>query len=128
MFKLRQLAHAGLWATALLFTLDASAATIRINCEVRANRAKISVDGKQLARGSYTTEAVSGGNVAAAGPVRAVQGQVETDYDSDPGDIADGATPIPPDFIVGGSVTGKVVNAAGDTVVSDTVACRVRSR
>jgi hypothetical protein len=108
---------------AALFAFEAGAATIRITCEVRPDRSKISVDGKQLPRGTYTTEAVSGGNVANSPPRRARRGQVETDYDSNTGELA---TPIPFDFIVDGTVSGKVIDAAGNTVASDTVACEVR--
>lgn len=110
-----------------LFATEALAASVRIGCEVRSNRSKISVDGRGLARGTYTTEAISGTNVASAGPVAARRGQIETDYDSDAGDIADGATPIAPDFIVGGQVTGKVVDAGGFTVAEGTAVCRVRN-
>ena len=105
---------------------DASAASVRVTCEVRSDRSKISVDGRRLAPGAYTTEAISGSSLAMAGPFNAVRGQVETDYDSDPGDIGDGATPISPDFIEGARVTGKVVDAGGFTVAEGTAVCRVR--
>ena len=110
-------------AMTAFMAFDASAATIRITCEVRSDRSKISVDGKQLVRGTYTTEAMSGGNVATSSPRRSRRGQLETDYDSNTGELA---IPIASDFIVGGTVTGKVVDAGGNTVASDTVACRVR--
>ena len=115
-------------STLALFVLDASAATIRVQCEVRPGRAKISVDAKGLAAGSYRTEAVSGGNMAGSAPVAAVGGEVQTDYDSNPADVAAGAVAISPTFVSGGSVTGKVVDAGGNTVIADTVACRVRTR
>lgn len=114
-------------ALGALVAVDAAAATVRVTCEVRANRSKISVDGRALAAGEYRTEAISGGNSAAAGPVRARKGQVETDYDSNPADIAEGATAIAPNFIQGGSVTGKVIDSSGNTVAVDTVLCRVRA-
>ena len=112
----------------LLAALDAAAATVRVSCEVRPNRSTISVDGRNLAPGNYSTQAVSGGNVASAPPQAAVRGEVETDYASNPGDIAGGAVAITPGFITGASVTGKVIDASGNTVISDTVACRVRNR
>ena len=119
----------GLACSALaVFVLDASAATIRVQCESRPGRAQISVDAKGLAAGSYRTQAVSGGNAATSGAVNAVAGEVQTDYDSNANDIAGGAVAISTTFIVGGSVTGKVMDAAGNTVISDTVACRVRTR
>lgn len=107
---------------------DAAAASVRVTCEVRPGRSKASVDGRALAAGTYTTQLVSGGNTAVSPPQTAVSGEIETDYASNPGDIAGGATPIAPDFIVGGQVVGKVVDASGNTVASDTVACRVRRR
>ena len=111
-----------------LLSLDAAAATIRVTCEVRPNRSKISVDGKSLPRGTYTAQAVSGGNMATSAPEAAVGGEVETDFASNPADIADGAVAIPSTFIVDGTVTGKIVDAGGNTVISDTVACRVRRK
>ena len=121
-------AAACLFATLAMVGLDAAAASIRVTCEARPGRAKISVDGKGLAAGNYRTEVVSGGNSAMSGVTAAVAGEVETDYDSNPADIRAGATAIAATFITGGSVTGKVINASGNTVISDTVACRVRSK
>lgn len=106
--------------------VEAMAASVRVSCEKRSTRAKISVDGRGLTAGDYTTEAISGGNIAGAGPVTAVRGQVETDYDSNPADIADGATPIAPNFIEGTRVTGKVIDASGFTVAEGTAVCRVK--
>ncbi len=119
---------AGLIAALTLAAGSAAAATIRVNCEVRADRARISVDGKDLAAGRYGTVAVSGGHMASSPLLSAVAGAVETDYDSNPADIRAGAVAIPGTFVSGGSVTGKVVDASGNTVIADTVACRVRSR
>lgn len=111
--------------TAVAF--DASAASIRVQCESRSGRAKISVDAKGLAAGTYRTQAMSGSNMAQSGDVTAVRGEIQTDYDSNPNDIAGGATAISSAFIVNGQATGKVVNLAGDTLLSDTVVCRVRN-
>lgn len=116
------------FASLALVGFDAAAATIRVTCEVRGDRSKISVDAKDLAAGSYSTEALSGPNMAKSPLQRAVAGEIEADYDSNPVDIAAGAVAVTPGFIVGGKVTGKVVNAVGNTVLSDTVNCRVRSR
>lgn len=116
------------FATLALIGLDAAAATIRVSCEARPGRARISVDAKGLAAGSYGTAVVSGGNMAIAAPSAAVGGQIETDYDSNPADIAAGAVAIAPTFVVGGTLTGKVVDASGNTVIADTVSCRVRTR
>lgn len=113
-------------ATLAFITADAMAASIRVTCETGRGRAKISVDGKGLAAGSYTTVAVSGGSMATSAATAAVGGEVEGDYDSNGADIRAGATAIPSTFINGASVTGKVVDASGNTVIADTVSCRVR--
>lgn len=125
----KQAAAACAFATLAMIGADAFAATtIKVTCEARGTtRSKISVDGKGLPAGTYTTSAVSGGNVAISKPEAAVAGEVETDYDSRPADIRAGATAISPTFITGGTVTGKIVDSSGHTVISDTVACRVRS-
>ncbi len=120
-------ASACVLATLAMVGVDAAATTIRIQCELRGTRAKISVDGKGLAAGHYGTQVVSGGNMAAAPPQAAVGGQIETDYDSNPADIRAGAVAVAPGFIVGGQVSGKVVDASGNTLIADTASCRVRS-
>ena len=125
---------AGCLATGLTFAaIDASAATIRVKCEQRGTqRADISIDGSNLALlpvgQMYGAQAVSGGNSATSPGEPLVGDQVEFDFSSDRGNIAAGAVPIAPDFIVGGSVTGKILAPNGSTVISDTVACLVRSR
>lgn len=119
---------AAAFAALAFAAVDASAVTIRVTCEVGPARSKISVDGKRLPRGSYVTQALSGANLATAPAEPAVAGEVQTDYDSDPGNIGRGAVPIAPDFIVGATVTGKVLDMSGNTLISDTVSCRVRNR
>jgi hypothetical protein len=116
------------FSTLAMVAVDASAATIRVTCEARPGRAKVSVDAKGLAAGSYSTSIVSGGNAAMSAPQAAVGGEVESDYDSNANDIRAGAVAIASTFIVGANVTGKVVDAAGNTVIADTVSCRVRTR
>ena len=128
-FTFKQASAACAFATLAMIGVDAAAATIKVTCEARGtSRSKISIDGKDLAPGTYTTVAVSGSNMAVSKPEATIGDEIETDYDSRPADIRAGATQIAATFIVGGSVTGKIVNATGHTVVSDTVACRVRSR
>ena len=108
-------------------TAQASAATIRVTCEQRGTqRATASVDGKNLARGSYSAVIVSGGNTASAPPRATVGDEVEFDFSSQPNDISAGATAVSPVFITNASITGKIVDASGNTVVADTVSCRVR--
>jgi hypothetical protein len=119
---------ASAFAALSMLAVDASAATVRVTCEVRPSRSKISIDGKGLVAGTYTTVAVSGANMASHPPVNTVGDEIETDFDSNPRDIAQGAAPIAANFISGGQVTGKIVDAMGNTVISDTVACRIRRR
>ncbi len=104
---------------------DANAAGIRVKCEKRADRSKISVDGDGLAAGSYKSIVISGANSKTSGARPTVGDEVEFDFDSNPADIAAGATAISRTFIQG-AVTGKIINAKGSVVASDTVACRIR--
>ena len=111
-----------------MLAAQAQAATIRVTCEKRPDRSVVSVDGNNLARGSYTAQVVSGSSTAASPAQATVGDEVEFDFSSQPNDIAAGATPIAATFIVGGRATGKIVDAGGNTVIADTVACRVRNR
>jgi hypothetical protein len=111
---------------------DASAATIRVQCEQRGvQRARISVDGNNLvplpAGQMYRAQVVLVSGLGSATSVGEplVGDEVGFDFDSNPGDIAAGATAIPRNFI-DGNVTGKILAPDGSTVISDTVACRVR--
>lgn len=113
---------------AAVMTVDAAAATIRVQCEVRPGRARISVDAKNLAPGRYMTSVLSGANAAASPMVASTGDEVQTDYDSNPADVAAGAVAISSGFIQGGMVIGKVVDTNGNTVITDAVACRVRTR
>ncbi len=115
-------------AMAATVAIDASAATIRVQCEQRAGRSKISVDGKNLPAGTYAAEAMSGNNVARAPAQAAAGDEAEFDFDSNQNDVRAGATAIASNFIQGGQVTGKILNSQGATVISDTVSCRVRNR
>jgi hypothetical protein len=56
--------------------------------------------------------------------------EVEFDFDSDPGDIAAGATAIAPDFVQGTppQVTGTILDAGGVTVIEATVTCAAHSQ
>jgi hypothetical protein len=124
-------ASACVFAVTAMIGLDAAAASIRVTCEVRNNRSKISVDGKDLPAGSYMTQALSGLSSASSPLVQASGGEVEADYDSNSNDIREGAVAISSSFIArqpGAQVTGKILNATGNTIISDTSACRVRTR
>jgi hypothetical protein len=107
---------------------DAYAADIRVRCESRGpgDRSKVSVDGNNLAGGRYRAKIRSGSNNAQSGLRRTVGDEVEFDFDSDPDDVAAGATEIAPDFIVDNRVYGKIVTSTGAFVASATATCRSR--
>lgn len=111
-------------STALPIT-DANAASIRVECEKRANRSKISVDGNNLIPGSYKAVVKSGSNIKSTELKVSTGDEIEFDFDSDPADVAAGATPIKRTFIQG-NVTGKLLNDKGFVVISDTVSCRTK--
>jgi hypothetical protein len=102
-------------------------ATVRVRCEVRSDRSKISVDGNDLATGTYQAMVTSGANTATAAARQTIGDQVEFDFDSDAGDIAAGATAIAADFIQGSppQVTGAILTLGGSVVVEATVDCQV---
>jgi hypothetical protein len=103
------------------------AAGIRIRCERRANRSRVSVDGNNLRplNGAFRARVRSGPNSVTSGPRRAVGDEVEFDFDSNPNDIAAGATRIGPRFIVGGRVTAQILRN-GNVVRSGAAICTVR--
>jgi hypothetical protein len=106
-------------------TLNASAATARVKCETRTGRATASVDGSGLVAGTYSAVLTSGTHTARSPVANAVAGEVGFDFDSNPKDIRQGATPIASTFIVGGRATGKLLNSRGTVVATSTVACKV---
>ncbi len=102
-------------------------ATVLVKCEVRSDRSKISVDGNDLATGSYQAVADlrrQRGDCSRA-PDERRRGLF--DFDSDDGDIAAGATAIASDFIQGTppQVTGAIVTLSGGIVAQATVDCVV---
>jgi hypothetical protein len=111
---------------ALAVITEASAADIRIRCEKRDHRSKISVDGGNLASGEYKARVISGDNAKTSPSKPTIGDEVEFDFDSARADIAAGATAIAPDFIQGGQVTAKIIGPNGRAVASDTEVCRVR--
>ena len=101
--------------------------SLRVRCEVRGtSRSKISVDGRNLAAGSYRARVQSGSNTAVSGLQPTIGDEVEFDFDSQPNDIAAGATAIARNFNRNGRVTGEILTAGGAVVRSATVACLVR--
>lgn len=102
--------------------------TVKVKCERRASRSKVSVDGSGLTIGSYQARVTSGINTATAPAHPTLGDQVEFDFDSDGGDIAAGATPIDAAFIQGAppQVTGAILTLGGAVVVEATVDCVVK--
>lgn len=111
---------------AALSTLSMSvmAQSLVVKCETRSNRSKASVDGNNLASGMYSAVLVSGSNTAQSVAAPTVGDEVGFDFDSNPNDIRKGATPIASNFIVGNSVTGKLLDASGNVVIQRTANCR----
>ena len=109
--------------------VTADAANVRVRCEKRADRSKISVDGNDLvpANGQFTARATSGGVSVTAGPQTAVGDEAEFDFDSNANDVAAGATRISASFIQGNTVLGEIINAQNTVVASATVSCRVKN-
>lgn len=103
-------------------------AVARLTCERSADGCKISVNGDNLPAGTYAARVTAGVNVAASPAAPTFGDEVEFDFDSEPGDIAQGATPIDAGFIQGDppSVVGEIVDGAQAVVVQATALCVVR--
>jgi len=116
-------------AVMLATVVGGEAAGIRVRCEKRTDppRSRISVDAKDLnpADGPFRAVVRSGSLQKVAPPQVATGDEVEFDFDSDPDDIAAGATPIGVNFIRG-AVVGKILDATGYEVANSTVNCRTR--
>lgn len=114
-------------ATLTLMSFAAQAADVSVTCEKRTNRSRASVDGNNLAPGSYRAVIRSGLLVASTGFQAADGDEAEFDFDSNPADVAEGATRISPNFITDGRVRGYLVNSSGARVTPIVSAiCRVR--
>jgi hypothetical protein len=118
--------RAGLVAALALFAGSVAAADVKISCEKRSARSKVSVDGNNLPAGPYFAVVTSGANQAQSGVAAVVGDEVEFDFDSNANDIAQGAVPIAVNFVVDGRVTAQVRDAAGRVVASGSAICRVR--
>ena len=69
----------------------------------------------------------SGDHVARSPFAQTIGDEVEFDFDSNPNDVAEGATQISPSFIVDGRVRGYLVNTSNQRVTPIVTAiCRVR--
>lgn len=101
---------------------------LRVRCEKRSSRSRADVDASGLRDGAYTARLVSGASEAIGGPLTAQLGQAQFDFDSDAGDIAAGATAIPPTFLEGASpsVTAQILDADGNVLIEGSANCSVR--
>jgi hypothetical protein len=112
-------------------TANALTGAIRLRCERRDNRSKISVDGRNLSpRTGLVRAGVGGaGGTVTSGAARAGGGEAEFDFDSDRGDIRAGATAISGTFVrarSGPDVVAKILNAQGVVVASQAAECEIR--
>jgi hypothetical protein len=96
---------------------------VRVQCEQRNGRSKVSVDGNNLRPGTYQARILSAPNSAAAPAKASVGDEVEFDFDSNPNDVASGATSIPAAFIQNRRVQGDLLDASGAVVATATVTC-----
>jgi hypothetical protein len=102
--------------------------TVRVRCERRADRSRVSVDGNDLAPATYQARITSGANTATAPGRPTIGDEVEFDFDSEGDDVAAGATAIAVDFIQGtpAQVTGAIITPSGAMVAEATVDCEAR--
>ncbi len=103
----------------------AGGGVVRVRCERRSDRSKVSVDGNDLAAGSYSARITSGANTATSGVQSTMGDEVEFDFDSERDDVQAGATAIAAGFIQGAppEVTGQIVDTSGAVVAQATVTC-----
>ncbi len=106
---------------------NSSGPKILLSCEKRSSgRSKISVDGKNLASGSYSSTVTSGSNEISSQVRSTIGDEIEFDFDSEANEA--GATSISPDFIQGAKVAAKIIkNVSGETVLTATVDCATRN-
>lgn len=104
-------------------------AGILVQCEIRPDRSRVSVKGDDLASGEYRAVVTSGGSsVESDSSQMPVDDEVEFDFDSDGGDIAEGATALASNFITGQppSVMGEIfLLGQAEPVLSETVNCEI---
>ena len=104
---------------------NAVAGELRVRCERRSTRSRISVDGRNVLPGNYSVTVSSGKSVPVTKlNAQAAIDQFEADFDSNLADIRAGATKISRTFIQNGKVS---VNVTGPEALSATdVSCVVR--
>lgn len=125
--NLKTLIVASALATFAAASYGAYAADVQVTCEKRSSRSKASVDGSGLATGQYRAVLKSGTHTARTPFAAAIGDEAQFDFDSNPNDVADGATQISANFIVDGRVKGYLINAEGKRVTPIVTAiCRIR--
>jgi hypothetical protein len=105
--------------------------TLRLRCERRTGRSKISVDGNNLAprNGSFRARVTASGGTVTSAARRAVGDEAEFDFDSNRNDITAGATRISATFIArrtGPDVVAQILNAQGQVVARAGAECEIR--
>jgi hypothetical protein len=108
--------------------LSTLAATLRVTCERRTSRSKISVDANNVTPrgGRFRARVRAAGGTVTSALKRAIGDEVEFDFDSN---TERGATRIPANFIrhrAGADVVGQLINANGVVVASRGVECSFR--
>lgn len=124
---LRKVMAASVIALFTMIAATANAADVQVTCEKRPGRSRASVDGSNLNPGSYRAVLRSGDKQVRSPLDAAIGDEAQFDFDSNPNDIAEGATAIPAGFIVNGRVRGFLVNENNVRVTPVVTAiCRIR--
>jgi hypothetical protein len=118
-------------ALAASTAVSALSGSLRLRCERRPGRSKISVDGNDLVprNGRFRARVKASGGTVTSATKRAVGDEAEFDFDSNRNDIAQGATRIPSNFIThraGPDVIGEILNAQGQVVARSGAECQFR--
>ena len=112
----------------LVLVTAVQAADVEVRCEKRIApaRSRLSVDVRNIKPGTYVAAIASGSNAAASGPEATVGDEVAFDFDSNPKDIAAGASAISKTFIQGNQVTAQIVDGTNTVVARGVGTCRTR--
>ena len=109
----------------------AAQGAIQVQCERQANpaRSKISVDGNNLVpqNGAFKARVTAAGGSVTSPTRQAAGDEVEFDFDSNPNDVAEGATAILPTLIAArasADVLGEILNSQGQVVAGQGVECQ----
>lgn len=90
---------------------------IELICKQKGARSKVKLEARTLPPGRYLAVIASGSNTASGAPI-IHEDEVEFEFDSDPKEIAEGATPIAPDFIQAGAVSAQILDEFGRTIAA----------